>query len=193
MEPIQLDPERGNLNKWEMYKLLVHLNEPLMQVPNTAPMSPQSVMTFLSRHQQIYLKPVGTWGGNGISRVTRITPQQELPCQYQWESPLHEAKIFAHRADLLRHLLALYKGQSCIVQAAAPILDWEARPFDVRLLMQKEFDDRRRSSAHQGPVYTAQSGRSIRPISTPSPEPGVLRSHHLQRLGCLSKFPGSGY
>lgn len=130
-----LDPERGSLNKWEMYKVLRDGALGDCRLPYTAPWQPQTFADILSRFHQLYLKPLGTWGGRGISLVTVNNSG------IRWTSQGADSQQFPSSRQLVAHLLTVYTPLTAIVQQAAPLLRCNGRVFDIRVLMQRELDD----------------------------------------------------
>jgi len=166
MREARLDPKRMGLNKWEMHKALKNFNVPSVRIPETRIATFRNIARLLRRHSQVFIKPVGTWGGQQIARVTRqnsgsITlfkrrphasmpacsrrkPQAVMQSQkhvYLWEQQGAAVISFTTQARLNAHLLKTFLPHSCIVQAAAPLLKFQGRPFDIRLLMQRDVED----------------------------------------------------
>jgi hypothetical protein len=131
----KIDPERLSLNKWEMHKALECLNVPKMHLPETSVATADNLIQMLHRCETVYVKPVGTWGGR---RITRIQQRKNI---YIWQEQGHEPIAFGTESVLREHFKKAYENVFCIVQAAAPIRYLHGRPFDLRLLMQRNIDD----------------------------------------------------
>lgn len=136
MADVRLDPLRKSLNKWEMHKALQEMKLSHANLPETQLGSIDTIVSFIHRHPQIFLKPLGTWGGQQISRVTRQDASAFL-C----ETTGSLCRTFATEPDLLTYVTALYTETPYIVQQAAPLRKLHGRTFDIRLLLQRDLDD----------------------------------------------------
>lgn len=130
-----LDPERGYLNKWEMYRALEGRNIGDCLMPFTALWHPQTLPNLLGRFHQLYMKPLGSWGGQGIC-VLSASDQV-----VRWSPQGGTSRTFPSVRALTAHLASIYAPGSAIVQQAAPLLHCKGRVFDIRVLMQRDLDD----------------------------------------------------
>ena len=64
-----LDPSREFINKWEMYKLLLHHSIKDIQIPETKLLSKEALSSLLSKYPLLYIKPIASWGGKDISTI----------------------------------------------------------------------------------------------------------------------------
>ncbi|GMA57190.1 YheC/D-like protein [Alicyclobacillus sacchari] len=130
-----LDEQRYFLDKWQMYLAMqeAHLNG--LHLPNTY-LLPQISIQLLEQFSSWYIKPVETWGGNQIARVTR-----HASGLWRFESSDGESRAFSHPVDLLSVLLTMYVPERTIVQQTAPVLTLSGRPFDIRTLCQRDHLD----------------------------------------------------
>ncbi|BCJ86318.1 YheC/YheD family protein [Effusibacillus dendaii] len=128
-----MDPERGSLNKWEMYKALQ--GEPIgpCQLPVTHLLTGETLRQMLKRFTAVYVKPAGSWGGNGISVVKRLKDG------YSWQLQGESEQTYVSIQPLAERLTRFYQGCT-IVQQAIDFLPYQNRPFDVRIHMQREAD-----------------------------------------------------
>lgn len=131
-----LDPERGSLNKWEMYKALRSQDIGPCRLPFTVPWHPQTLSQLLDRYHQLYLKPVDTWGGQGISLIAKSDHG------YRWTPQGAAPRHFPSKSALCAELAQVYPIHRAVAQQAAPLLRVDGRVFDIRVLMQREVDDR---------------------------------------------------
>ncbi|UOF89243.1 YheC/YheD family protein [Fodinisporobacter ferrooxydans] len=134
-----LDPERGFLNKWEMYKALKDENIGPCKLPVTEPFNISALQHMLNRYPSIYVKPAGTWGGRGISRIDIKNDAFLWTLQTALQG--NSLQMFESISDLYHALQLAYQDQFCIVQQAAPLVAYEGRPFDIRVHMQRETDE----------------------------------------------------
>jgi hypothetical protein len=130
----EMDAERRYLNKWEMYKAL-H-GEPIgaCQLPETALFAPQELRRLLEEYGSVYVKPVYSWGGQGISRV------EVLGGHYAWTLQGEAPVTYATFQQLADAIVPVYEKSYCIVQQAAPLLRYQDCAFDVRVHMQRELE-----------------------------------------------------
>ncbi|WP_367305847.1 YheC/YheD family protein [Alicyclobacillus acidocaldarius] len=94
----------------------------------------ESVMDLLSRHQAVYLKPVGGSIGRGIVRVERRGDAFDV-----WAQRAERAEHWAIH-DLRELDEALRRARlpgTYVAQAAIPVIRFEGRPCDARVLLQR--------------------------------------------------------
>ncbi|GLV13960.1 hypothetical protein Heshes_16440 [Alicyclobacillus hesperidum] len=130
-----LDEERHFLNKWQMYLAMQDAQPKGLHLPATCLLS-QVTPDHFEQAPSWYIKPVETWGGNLISRVTKVAS-----ATWTLQPTVGTALTFARAADVLSTLLTMYLPEQTIVQQAAPVLTLSGRPFDVRVLCQRDDDD----------------------------------------------------
>ncbi|WP_223204179.1 YheC/YheD family protein [Alicyclobacillus suci] len=122
------------LDKWQMYLALTHDAIQGLRIPYTLLLN-QCTATRLEGHSAWYIKPVDTWGGHQIARC-------EQSGEHSW-TLLHQTgrTLYYRRTQaLLEHLYMLYHPLTTIVQQAAPVVTWQGRPFDIRVLCQRQSD-----------------------------------------------------
>lgn len=135
MERSRLDPNRQFLNKWEMYKVLRQaINQPYL-LPETEILEKHSFQKLSERFENLYVKPVGSWGGHDISciRIQKNT--------FIWKLQGEADKQYTDLEALWDDLHLCYQDRECVIQQAAPILRYKNRPFDIRVHMQRELDN----------------------------------------------------
>jgi hypothetical protein len=131
----QLDPERGYLDKWEMYKALQDENIGDCSLPVTLPYDDRALLCLLEEFEAVYLKQVDSWGGRQVSRIER-----EGDGTWRWSRQEHEARLYPDLRRLLAEVQEVYAGHRCIVQQAAPLVGYEGRAFDIRVHLQMDLD-----------------------------------------------------
>lgn len=147
-----LNPKRGNLDKWEMYKALRDKNIGPCKLPRTYLLSERSMAKILSRYSFIFLKPVDTWGGRGIS-VVQVTKGTLV-----WRKLNEPDREYNNEKVLYSDLHAYYRNSRCIAQQAAPLMKIDGRPFDIRVHMQRDLDD---EWVHAGSLVRVAGPRSF--------------------------------
>ncbi|RSK51552.1 YheC/YheD family endospore coat-associated protein [Bacillus canaveralius] len=125
----------GLPNKLEIYEVLA--SSPLAPyLPASKPVSlPEEVLNELKRHRKIILKPVNGSGGNGIyylevqkEGILAKTEKQGNQVNY----------LFSIKSKLSRWLESLLTKKKFLVQPYLQLTDDQDRPFDVRVLLQKD-------------------------------------------------------
>ncbi|MGZ4122786.1 MAG: YheC/YheD family protein [Tumebacillaceae bacterium] len=148
----ELDAERRYLNKWEMYKALHGEYIGACQLPETALFSASELRRLLEEYGSVFVKPVFSWGGQGISRVERSAGH------YAWTLQGESPVTYATFDQLADAIVPVYEKSHCIVQQTAPLLRYLDCTFDVRVHMQRELDGR---WAYAGEVVRVSGADSI--------------------------------
>lgn len=125
------------LDKWETYQAL-------MGEPRIRPLLPEThryqgvpiVLGMLDRHRVVFLKPTGGSQGRGIIRVLRRWPEQYL-WQFQGPRSVRTGEAVG-AAGLARALARLMRGRKYLAQEGLDLARVGTRPFDVRILMQRD-------------------------------------------------------
>ncbi|MCL6633624.1 MAG: YheC/YheD family protein [Alicyclobacillus herbarius] len=132
-----LHSDLQTLDKWQMHLALTQADLPC-HLPETHPAHPESLSGMLQRHRGVYIKPVQSFGGRGISCVRRQRPSKASgKTVYTWLTQGRSSLQTESLAHIVEHFQALYSNVECIVQAEAPVLTLDARLFDIRALMQR--------------------------------------------------------
>ena len=127
----------GFLDKWETYRLLSSARHTGCRLPETHYLTgPQTIRQMLARWGDIYLKPRANSLGIGISRVT--TSGGKLICHTLTQDNSSRTAEFCNAEELLASLPLWQKGDAYLVQETVQMALYQARPFDIRLLAQKD-------------------------------------------------------
>ncbi|OPG15838.1 hypothetical protein B2M26_09525 [Ferroacidibacillus organovorans] len=100
-------------------------------LPHTKVLSASTLREMLSTYGSVYVKPVAGSRGRG---VMRIASRDDL---YQLHIENHPEKTFASFTRLFRAVSAITAGKRYIVQRDAQLARIKGRPFDVRVMLQK--------------------------------------------------------
>ena len=130
-----LDPMRGSFNKWQMHRVLSGEDIGPCQLPETRLWHPQTLLPFLDKHAEVYIKPLHTWGGQNVGVVKRRGSELQFTSSGQ-------SRSYASGSDLILALLTVYPPHGAIVQQAAPLCRYNGRVFDIRVLMQRNEEDK---------------------------------------------------
>ncbi|GMA63961.1 YheC/YheD family protein [Alicyclobacillus fastidiosus] len=128
----QIDLNRMYLDKWQMHIALSHDVVQGLKLPSTKLLS-QCTTVDLNKHTAWYVKPINTWGGHQISKFEKADDQG-----WVLRHQTGFAQRYRHIAQLVQGLRFIYDPTATIVQQAAPVATWRNRPFDIRVLCQRE-------------------------------------------------------
>ncbi len=128
----------GFLDKWKTYCVLADANNIGCRLPETKIIStPQTILHMLAKHSDIYLKPQANSLGIGISRITK-TAGDKFVCRTQMPDGENIPPAFATVEELLASLPLWQKGIPYLAQQTVKLAKYQDRPFDIRLLAQKD-------------------------------------------------------
>ncbi len=127
----------GYFDKWEVTSWLQ--SDPRLRtfLPRTALVTgPQVLNEFAKSHHTVFVKPIHGSLGVGILKISR--DQGGFGATLRTKQGLAEE----FRADSMREIYRRYRARVMstphIVQEGVPLVQWGQRPFDVRVLMQKD-------------------------------------------------------
>jgi hypothetical protein len=125
-------------NKWNLFEWLKESRSTAKHVPKTRRLrSPQTIIAMLQQHDSLYLKPENGKAGKGIMRL-RYRADSSLPFRLQIQSGKKNVTYKAASMDRLWARICREKGKSrYIVQQAIVLATHRGRPFDLRVLLQK--------------------------------------------------------
>lgn len=128
----------GFLDKWETYRSLAGAKRTGCRLPETCLVtSPQTVRQILARHGDIYLKPRANSLGIGISRITRA-PGGKYACRTRLQNGEVITASFDAAENLLASLPLWQQDVPYLAQQTVKMTSYRNRPFDIRLLVQKD-------------------------------------------------------
>ncbi|MFD1780743.1 YheC/YheD family protein [Fredinandcohnia salidurans] len=126
---------QGLPSKWEIYKILSQDETLSPYIPSTeqALSSPTILRTLMKKHQLI-LKPEKGSMGKGI--IGLFLHQDYVEAIYKDANQLKKQQ-FTTRRDLKKWLDMIISNQPYLSQTYLPLHDADNRPFDIRILLQK--------------------------------------------------------
>ncbi|HEU4964794.1 MAG TPA: YheC/YheD family protein [Bacilli bacterium] len=138
----ELDEERRFLNKWEMHKALDGEELGPCRLPETHLHGREALAEMLARYDSVYIKPVDTWGGRGISRVEREGKGEDKGEgeRWCWTVQGEPMQTFTNFEELAKAMSPFDEKGVCIVQQTAPLMTHGASQFDIRVHMQRDLD-----------------------------------------------------
>ncbi len=130
----------GFFDKWTIYQHLLSSEELKSFVPETARFdSPRVLKRMLAKYPFLYLKPVDGKAGIGIMRVSAQHQKYEVIHQ----SMRQKKKYLSSTSDsLCSTIQKLCQKRSYVLQQGIPLATYRDRPFDVRMLLQKDGNGR---------------------------------------------------
>lgn len=125
-------------NKWSLFEWLRGSNATARHVPATRRLrSARTLAAMLKTHTSLYLKPETGKAGKGIMRVI-YHASGELPYRLQIQSGKKNVTYKAATVERLWSRIGKERGDSrYIVQQAIELATCKGRPFDLRVLVQK--------------------------------------------------------
>lgn len=125
----------GLPNKWNIYNALSSHSLLQYYIPKTTKVeSTEDIFKALHAHKKILLKPENGSQGRGIISLELSGKQIELHTQ-RHKHLIH--KIFSKKEQLSKWLQHLITTHSYLIQPFLELQDRENRPFDIRILLQK--------------------------------------------------------
>lgn len=125
-------------NKWNLFEWLHSSRGTSKHVPKTRRLrNAQTLSSMLKQHNSLYLKPESGNAGKGIMRLKYL---EEMPLPYRLQIQTGKKNITYKAASIERLWARIQKekGKSLyIVQQTIDLATHRNRPFDLRVLLQK--------------------------------------------------------
>lgn len=130
------------LNKSMLQRALGHEPELARHLPATIPLrDPARLRRFVEEHRRVYLKAVGGSLGNGTMEIARTKTGRWRLRYNPGPGPTRTAYLPGW-GSLWETVLRIGRGRPYLAQQAIALARVEGRPFDLRLLVQKQPDGR---------------------------------------------------
>ncbi|WP_151735467.1 YheC/YheD family protein ['Paenibacillus yunnanensis' Narsing Rao et al. 2020] len=125
-------------NKWNLFEWLKESRATAKHVPKTRRLrSAATLSAMLKSHDSLYLKPESGKAGKGIMRL-KYLEDATLPYRLQIQSDKKNTTYKAASIERLWLRISREKGAArYIVQQAIGLAAFHGRPFDLRVLLQK--------------------------------------------------------
>ncbi|WP_149453312.1 YheC/YheD family protein [Pasteuria penetrans] len=124
------------LSKQQVYEQLRQNRHTRPLLPETIPFTKPNLLRMLRRHSILYLKPNHGSCGYGILRVLRA-PSRQWICQRTLPNGIHNHTA-PSATNLLRFIRNNIKKRPYLIQKGLQLAQCEGRPFDLRVLVQKD-------------------------------------------------------
>ncbi|MEK3714454.1 YheC/YheD family protein [Paenibacillus sp. FSL R7-0333] len=170
-------------NKLTKTTVLAKKSELKRHIPETRKLSRRVLQAMLQNHQMVYIKPCCGSLGEGVIRVeqrmlrsssgagrSEAEPGTRQSYRYQAGTKIH---TYSNYSEAYQALLAETRGRSYLVQKGIRLLTYGGRPFDIRVMVQRNPQGEWEATgaagrvAHPQKVVTNGSqGGTIYPVET---------------------------
>ncbi len=123
---------RPELGKWLLWKLFWRDSAIRPYLPATRPFSEHAMQTMINKYGSVYIKPIAGARGKSVMRAYRRREGYGL--HFETRNPLYAYSL----PSLLREIHRLAEHRTLIVQQDVRLARLRGRPFDIRVMMQKD-------------------------------------------------------
>lgn len=128
-----MSSRKRELGKWLLYKWFYQDVSLRSYLPPTRPLTTENLDIYLQRYRSIYLKPVAGSRGQNVMRI--FTHKDGT---YGLHRENERPRSFLTRSELHRAITELTRSRTWIVQRDVHLATIHDRPYDVRVMMQKD-------------------------------------------------------
>ena len=126
------------LDKWQTHRILFNNDKTRAFLPETHQLKDPAILSdMMSRYLSVYLKPKASSLGNDIFKIN-MTGTKMFRFVHQTLAQAPREGIMRDCRDILRELPETGEESGYLVQQAIPLACFRNRPFDLRLLVQKD-------------------------------------------------------
>lgn len=130
----QFDDVRLYLNKWQMHLALTDAHIKYLHIPECRLLC-HTTEDWMEEFPSWYIKPIDTWGGHSITKLEKQTGH------WTANTIASETLRFDTTQQAMSYIHSIYVPSQTIVQREAPVAAFGQRPFDIRVLCQREETD----------------------------------------------------
>ncbi|MDQ0217629.1 YheC/YheD family protein [Peribacillus cavernae] len=124
----------GFLSKKEVHEILADKEELLPFLPDTIPLNKEEDFSaFIEKHHVVYVKPSFGSQGKNICKLTETAEGWVL----EHSKDIKDTYLFATVTELFAVLKRTIKHRSFIVQKGIPLLEFDHKKIDFRILLNK--------------------------------------------------------
>lgn len=128
----------GYFDKWQVHQWLSSHYQTASYVPDTVCFKTvEQAAEFCYRHSDVYMKPVHGSLGIGILRVRRQPDGRVFYQMKRQDGSLKQGTVGAISVFLKENFRRLKNGPY-VIQEALKLRTWQGRPFDIRMVLQKD-------------------------------------------------------
>ncbi|NOU92308.1 YheC/YheD family protein [Paenibacillus sp. LMG 31456] len=128
-------------NKWTLFEWLNKSKDTQTFIPTTQKLtSGDDLEQLLQKHSNLYLKPVKGKAGKGIMKVSRLADKQSKSRKYQLsiqEKTKSHISRYTNVPQLWSQIRQMVGSKDYIMQQGISLSNYKQRPFDLRVLVQK--------------------------------------------------------
>ncbi|MFT9486396.1 MAG: YheC/YheD family protein [Tepidibacillus sp.] len=121
-------------NKWSLYQWMGESHELAPILPDTAILERTRLQNLLKKYQMLYLKPIHGKAGIGFMKVQKKDNLFNLTYQAQQITYHQQFVDFNH---LWKKVKKLANNKEYIIQQGIHLSTYQGRPYDIRVLVQK--------------------------------------------------------
>ncbi|GAA4835740.1 hypothetical protein GCM10023310_11530 [Paenibacillus vulneris] len=128
-------------NKWTLFEWLSKSKNTQSLIPATQKLTTsEDLESFLQKHQNLYLKPIRGKAGKGIMKVSQIPEKASKTRRYQLsiqnKTKSHISR-YSNVPQLWTQIREAIGNKDYIIQQGITLANYKHRPFDLRVLVQK--------------------------------------------------------
>lgn len=123
-------------NKYRIHQILLQHSTIRVSLPETEMATLASIKAMMSRHHTLILKPNNGSIGKGIMKLEK-SPDNSWTIYYRGNS-LGSYRHYTFRTKLPLFLRRTIQKQSYLVQQRLPLAEFEGRPYDFRVSVQRD-------------------------------------------------------
>lgn len=128
-------------NKWTLFEWLSKSKDTQTFIPATQKLTTnEDLEAFLQKHPNLYLKPIRGKAGKGIMKVSRIYEKNAKVRKYQLsvqDKTKSHISRYSNIPQLWTQIREMMGNQDYIIQQGITLAHYKQRPFDLRVLVQK--------------------------------------------------------
>lgn len=128
-------------NKWTLFEWLHKSRSTQAYIPTTQKLTTgEDLEKLLIKHSNLYLKPIRGKAGKGIMKVSRITEKVTKALKYQLsiqDKTRSHISRYTNVPQLWSQIQEMTGDKDYIMQQGITLANYKQRPFDLRVLAQK--------------------------------------------------------
>jgi glutathione synthase/RimK-type ligase-like ATP-grasp enzyme len=141
--------KRTLTSKWTKTLVLLKSNKLRKYVPETKLYNKSSLRSLLDKYKMVYVKPVKGTVGNGVMKVEKSWKKGRHKYRYQYGTTKRNFHVY----DTMYKSISKSKlKRRYLVQKGIRLLTFNNRPFDIRIMVQKDTKRKWEASGYIGRV-----------------------------------------